>query len=114
MQVTLEIRLQAEELTAGLNQRQPTMVAKVYGFAGNTAAAGQGLFQGDCSNGIGGALVGTIGTIGTMNPAIVGLAVAGGAIAGGCFKNTSSNNGGNNGALGGNSSPNSVNGQCRW
>ncbi len=62
------------------------------GVLGNTAAAGNGLLQSDCSNGVaagilGGAVTGNLGGFATS--------VAAGAIGGGCF-NDENNSGGNN------------------
>ncbi|MCS3408604.1 hypothetical protein [Serratia sp. AKBS12] len=76
------------------------------GFVSNTSAAGQGLGQGDCSNGV---ASGVLGGIASRTLVGFGIGLAAGTIGGGCFKdagnNNSSSKGGNsncgNGGIGG-------------
>ncbi|CAI2046386.1 Uncharacterised protein [Serratia fonticola] len=74
------------------------------GFVGNTAAAGQGLGQGSCSNIVaGGMIAGSYG-----GPISMGLGAIGGLV-GGCIDSK----GGGNSQSGGNSNCNSGS-SCSW
>lgn len=82
------------------------------GFVGNTAAAGHGLLQGNCSNNV---AAGVVGGILTGNPAGFGASVAAGAIAGGCFNDSGNDkNGGSSNSSAGSSNCGSggIGGTC--